>query len=124
MEEPTSASSGRSSLDRGFGDSNYCDELLNPFKLTWKDFNSNFSSTVIPLSPEERESCLQNPTKVIGLRYFMIESPFTARVSWKFQQVVELFRTMNLRSLPVLSEHNNRVVGIITRQDLFAFMTL
>lgn len=53
----------------------------------------------------------------------MIENPFTVRVSWKFQQVVELFRTMNLRSLPVLNDRDV-LVGIITRQDLFAFMTV
>jgi CBS domain-containing protein len=54
----------------------------------------------------------------------MIETPFTVKQSVKFQQVVELFRTMNLRHLPVIRDEDDVLIGVITRQDLFAFMTL
>lgn len=54
----------------------------------------------------------------------MIETPFFVKKSMKFQQVLELFRTMNLRHLPVTKDEDNTLVGIITRQDLFSFMNL
>lgn len=39
-------------------------------------------------------------------------------------KIVEVFRLMNLRHLPVLNEQDNTLVGIITRQDIFAYMSL
>jgi len=52
---------------------------------------------------------------IINLKPFMIETPYTVRQSVKFQQVVELFRNMNLRHLPVINDEGNTLVGIITR---------
>lgn len=54
----------------------------------------------------------------------MIEKPYFVYESDKIQKIVEVFRLMNLRHLPVLSEADNTVVGIITRQDIFAYMSL
>lgn len=31
---------------------------------------------------------------------------------------------MNLRTMPIVNEDNGTLVGVITRQDLFAFMTM
>ena len=45
----------------------------------------------------------------------MIEKPYHVSSSYHIQQVVELFRSMNLRHLPVVSELDNKLVGIITR---------
>jgi chloride channel 6 len=52
---------------------------------------------------------------IVDLKPFMIETPFSVKVSVKFQQIVELFRTMNLRHLPVTKDEDNTLVGIITR---------
>ena len=90
--------------------------------LTWQDFNTNFYSSVPPLTPEEKRKCEANLDKVMDLRPFMIEKPFCVWDSYRFQTVLEIFRTMNLRHLPVVNEQDNTLVGIITRQDLFAFM--
>jgi predicted transcriptional regulator len=87
----------------------------NPYKLTWRDFNSTFLSNIEPLTDEQKKACLKNQDMVINLKPFMIETPYTVRQSVKFQQVVELFRNMNLRHLPVINDESNTLVGIITR---------
>lgn len=32
----------------------------NPYKLTWRDFNSNFLSSIEPLTDEQKKACLKN----------------------------------------------------------------
>jgi CBS domain-containing protein len=54
----------------------------------------------------------------------MIEKPFCVHENDKLQKIVEIFRLMNLRHLPVVNDNNNVLVGIITRQDIFAYMSL
>lgn len=87
----------------------------NPYKLTWRDFNTTFLSNIEPLTDEQKKACLKNQDMIINLKPFMIETPYTVRQSVKFQQVVELFRNMNLRHLPVINNESNTLVGIITR---------
>ena len=59
-------------------------ESTNPYKLTWRDFNQNFHSTVPALTDEQKKSCLKNQDMVTDLRPFMIETPFTVKSSVKF----------------------------------------
>lgn len=92
--------------------------------LTWRDFNLPFYPSSFGLTEEDLEACSQNASKVIELRPFMIEAPHCVKQSVKFDQIVELYRAMNLRHLPVVKDEDNTLVGIITRQDLFAFMHL
>lgn len=91
--------------------------------LSWRDFNCNFHSSIKPLKLIE-EICQNNLEKEIDLRPYMIEKPYFVYESDRIQKIVEVFRLMNLRHLPVLSEADNTVVGIITRQDIFAYMSL
>jgi chloride channel 6 len=67
------------------------------------------------LSEQQKKLCLLNSEMIVDLKPFMIETPFSVKVSVKFQQIVELFRTMNLRHLPVTKDEDNTLVGIITR---------
>jgi CBS domain-containing protein len=53
--------------------------------------------------------------KEIDLRPFMIEKPYFVHETDKIQKVVDIFRLMNLRHLPVLNENDNTLTGIITR---------
>ena len=54
----------------------------------------------------------------------MIERPYCVYESDKLAKIVEVFRLMNLRHLPVINENDNTLQGIITRQDIFAYMTI
>ena len=45
----------------------------------------------------------------------MIEKPYFVHETDKIEKVVEVFRLMNLRHLPVVSESDNTLIGIITR---------
>ena len=62
--------------------------------------------------------------KVIDLRPYMIEKPYCVYDTDSLEKLVELFRLMNLRHLPVVNETDNVLIGIITRQDIFAYMSL
>ena len=50
----------------------------------------------------------------------MIERPLSVQENQRIQQVLEVFRLMNLRHLPVVNEFDNTLMGIITRKDIFA----
>ena len=45
----------------------------------------------------------------------MIEKPYFVYDTDDINKVVELFRLMNLRHLPVISEQDSTLVGIISR---------
>jgi hypothetical protein len=100
----------------------YCDEN-NKVKLTWEDFNANYDS-ICPPYAEIQEICKYYPEKMIDLNPYMWKRPYRINEKDTIETVNELFRHMNLRSLPVISEKDFTLVGIITRQDLFAFMSI
>jgi len=53
----------------------------------------------------------------------MEQRPHTVFQRDTLQKIVDIFRLMNLRQLPVLDERRgSALTGIITRQDLFQFM--
>jgi len=54
----------------------------------------------------------------------MIEDPYCVYEQTKITKILELFRLMNLRQLPVLSKEDNVLKGIITREDIFKYMTI
>jgi CBS domain-containing protein len=60
----------------------------------------------------------------MDLRPYMIERPYLTSASDRFPKVLNLFRQMQLRQLLVTNDGDGKLVGIITRQDLFSFMTL
>jgi CBS domain-containing protein len=52
----------------------------------------------------------------------MEQSPHFVSPRDNLQKVLDVFRLHHIRYLPVVE--NEQVVGIITRQDLFAYMTI
>ena len=54
----------------------------------------------------------------------MVARPFTVFENDPLQKCLDTFRLMNLRHMPVLSESDGKVAGMITRQDLFAFLSI
>jgi len=60
----------------------------------------------------------------MDLRLCMIERPFTVSVFDKFPKVLNVFRQMQLRQLLVTNDADGKLAGIITRKDLFSYMSL
>lgn len=99
--------------------------LAQSSRLDWSDFNVDFHSSTPSIHEAEFLSIVQrHGDRIVDLRPFMIPRPFTVFENDSLQKCLDLFRLMNLRHLPVLDEEDGAPVGMITRQDLFAFMTI
>jgi CBS-domain-containing membrane protein len=90
--------------------------------VDWRLFNKNLESSEPDIS-KAIEVIKNNPEQKIDLRPYMIEYPMTVRRYESLINVVEKFRQHNLRTLPVVSYVDQSLIGIITRKDLFAYMT-
>ena len=58
------------------------------------------------------------------MRPYYYEAPTTVTVFAKLERIVEVFRLMHLRHIVVLSPSDGSIAGIITRKDIFAYMSL
>lgn len=65
-----------------------------------------------------------NRSKQIDLRPYIIENPITVFIKDPLQKLVGLFRKMHLRHMVVIDPKNGKLMGIITRQDLFMYLDL
>lgn len=91
--------------------------------FTWEELNQDFGSHPKTLKDAEVFGQLYKEEE-LDLRPYMIERPFTVSQFDKFPKVLNLFRQMQLRQLLVTNDADGKLVGIITRQDLFSFMSL
>ena len=93
--------------------------------IDWSAFNVNFHSTVANIDdPKYKDTLSLHKDKMIDLRAYMIPRPHSVFENDTIQKCLDIFRLMNLRALPVVNEDDGSLVGIITRQDLFAFMSV
>ena len=91
--------------------------------LDWRYFNTDFYSHDREFS-EVAEICKDNIDKLIDIRPYIIDTPFLAQSTDRLQKILEVFRHMHLRTLPVTNPGTGALEGVITRQDLFAYMSL
>jgi CBS domain-containing protein len=91
--------------------------------LDWWLFNSDMYSTERS-SSEVEEIMLTNIERLVDLRPYMIEEPYIVYSTDKLDKCLELFRNMHLRALPVIDPNNGSCVYMLTREDLFAYMSL
>ena len=54
----------------------------------------------------------------------MIENPYMVLTTDKLPKCLDLFRHMHLRALPVNDPNTGMPVCILTRQNIFAYMSL
>lgn len=54
----------------------------------------------------------------------MIEEPYTVNTTDKLKKCVELFRYLHLRALPVIDPVDGACVVVLTRGDIFQYMSL
>jgi CBS domain-containing protein len=62
--------------------------------------------------------------KIIDIRPYIIDTPYLAQSTDRLQKILNIFRHMHLRALPVTNPGTGELEGIITRQDIFAYMGL
>lgn len=91
--------------------------------LDWWLFNSDMYSTERS-SSEVEDIMLANIERLVDLRPYMIEEPYIVYSTDKLDKCLELFRNMHLRALPVIDPNNGSCVYMLTREDLFAYMSL
>ncbi len=68
--------------------------------------------------------CEGNQDQNMDLRPYMIEKPYQVHLGDKLPKIHQLFREMHLRQLIVCNRDNGKLEGIITRQDIFQYMSL
>jgi len=91
--------------------------------LHWTHFNSDMTAS--DLSYESiTEIANSNKTKRIDLRHYMIESPYVCFTTDKVQKILDIFRFMQLRQMCVINPVDGKLKGVISREDLFAYMKL
>lgn len=91
--------------------------------LDWRDLCTDFVSTERKWD-EVAEVIMNNPNERIDLRPYMILSPMVCTTTDRFQKVLDVFRFMQLRMLCVISPVDGSLQGVITRENLFAYMSL
>lgn len=91
--------------------------------LNWRNFNSDFKSTDRTFG-EVAEVISRNLNERIDLRPYMILSPYCCMTTDKLQKVLDIFRYMQLRQMCVVNPIDGSLQGVISREDLFSFMSL
>ena len=92
--------------------------------LHWSMFNMNIFSDEVDATWVLENIVDQYSEEWIDLRPYMIENPIKVSVYAKMKDVLELFRMHHLRHLIVVNPNDGQLAGIITRKDLFAYMSL
>ncbi|CDW75014.1 UNKNOWN [Stylonychia lemnae] len=96
-------------------------DIKDSLPVTWEDFNHKFNDAP-PSFNEVKDVCDQNMDKKMDLRCYMEHSPHFVQPQDSAQKVLDVFRLHHLRYLPVVDK--DQVIGIITRQDLFTYMSI
>ena len=91
--------------------------------LPWWLFNSDMYSTDRKYS-EVADVFEVFAHKKVDLRPYMIEEPYVVQTTDKLPKCLDLFRHMHLRALPVVDPNSGVTVAVLTRQDIFAYMSL
>lgn len=89
--------------------------------LLWQNFRSDMYSTDRSFS-EVEEICELFKSKLIDLRPYIIEEPYTVYTTDRLTKVLEMIRHMHLRALPVVDPNDGTPVAVITRSDLFDYL--
>ena len=92
--------------------------------IPWDSINTDYTFADVRKFSDVEHICDQNGDKLIDMRPYMLERPYHLSPKDKLQKIVDLFRQMHLRQIPIVKDSNGEVVGIITRQDIFSYMSL
>jgi len=110
-------------LERRGSEFNTSEIPVSKNKLSWRLFNIDFYSTDRSYK-EIVEIANVNLEERIDLRHYIIEDPHTCFTTDRLQKVLDTFRNNNLRILCVVNPVDGSLQGLISREDLFAYMSL
>ena len=87
--------------------------------LSWKDFCLKGYADTHTTRQQINEVCCESADKLVNVGFYMVETPFFVVTGDRITRVLDLFRFMNLKLLPVV-DHNFQsseapVRGLITR---------
>ena len=92
--------------------------------INWEEFNVDIYSTEYTGKKVLDEVCEVYPDQSVDLRPYIWENPMSVTIYTKFERILEVFRMHHLRTLNVVNPNNGDLEGVITRQDMFAYMSL
>jgi len=67
---------------------------------------------------------VENKDRMVDLRPYMISEIYGVDIKDKLPKVLQTFRFNHLRQMLVLDTEVGKLEGIITRQDIFAYMSI
>lgn len=82
--------------------------------LDWRLFNVDYYSHNREYE-EVSDICARNMNRLIDIRPYIIDTPFLAQSTDRLQKILDVFRHMHLRTLPVTNPGTGELEGIITR---------
>lgn len=96
----------------------------NSMMLSWRLFTQDFMGTDKKMDENLKDICEKHKDKMIDLRPYMIENVHKVTRFDYLPVILHTFRFNHLRHLVVVNPINNRLEGLITRQDIFMYMPL
>jgi CBS domain-containing protein len=97
-------------------------EEIRQCDVDWTKFEESFKSENLPLS-EIAAICQQSPHERVDLAKYMQDEPFVVTTETSAYHAIFIFHQNSLRHLPVVHEENNQIAGIISRENIVAFLT-
>jgi len=91
--------------------------------VDWREFNVDFLSTKRKPSEVSHISDSHMDQR-IDLRPYMIHSPYMCNTTDRFQKVLDIYRNMQLKTIGVINPIDGTLQGIISRKNLFSYMSL
>lgn len=94
---------------------------LGHLRYRWQDFNCDLKSTTFDIR-EQEDIAKAYPDRIIDMRHFMIENPRLVTANTSMWECIRIFHLNSLRHLPVTDPETGKLVGIMTRENIFSFM--
>lgn len=92
--------------------------------VDWRQFNSDLASSRLKYTDELRKIVQVYGEEEIDLRPYMILNPVTCVTTDSLQKILDLYRFFHIKTLWVLSPVDSSLQGVISRKDLFKYMSL
>lgn len=96
----------------------------NSMVADWRLFTTSYLGMDKKLDENIKDICEKHMDKMIDLRPYMIENVHKVTRFDFLPLILQTFREHHLRHLSVVNPTNNRLEGVITRQDIFQYMPL
>ena len=91
--------------------------------IPWTEFTSDMGSS--DREYKEVKAIIANfKNERIDIRPYMIQQPFVCQTTDKIQKVLDMYRFFQIRQLCVVNPVDGSLQGVISREDLFAYMSL